>query len=100
LSPPSELCFKCPPGSRRCPHSNPAPRLNLLSDFLCPLLPLPQPRRPYGAASGNRQRRQHREIVAAVLRQLVCDLCGDSQGAQQGCYLCGVSPYCAACDNQ
>jgi hypothetical protein len=31
LSPPSELCFKCPPGSRRCPHSNPAPRLNLLS---------------------------------------------------------------------
>ena len=48
---------------------------------------------PYGAASGNRQLRQHREIVAAVLRQLVCDLCGDSGGAQQHCLLCGVSPY-------
>ena len=48
------------------------------------------------AASGNRQRRLHREIVAAVLRQLVCDLCGDSQGAQQRCLLCGVSPYGAA----
>ena len=55
---------------------------------------------PYGAASGNRQRRQDREIVAAVLRQLVCDLCGDSEGAQQLCSLCGVSPYGAASGNR
>jgi hypothetical protein len=40
---------------------------------------------PYGAASGNRQLRHDREIVAAVLRQLVCGLCGDSGGAQQLC---------------
>ena len=55
---------------------------------------------PYGAASGNRQRRQDREIVAAVLRQLVCDLCGDSGGAQQLCFLCCVSPYGAASGNR
>jgi hypothetical protein len=38
--------------------------------------------------------------VAAVLRQLVCDLCGDSGGAQQLCHLCGVSPYGAASGNR
>ena len=55
---------------------------------------------PYGAASGNRQLGQHREIVAAVLRQLNCDLCGDSGGAHQRCFLCGVSPYGAASGNR
>ena len=38
--------------------------------------------------------------MAAVLRQLVCDLCGDSGGAQQLCFLCGVSPYGAASGNR
>jgi hypothetical protein len=38
--------------------------------------------------------------VAAVLRQLVCDLCGDSGGAQQRCLFCGVSPYGAASGNR
>ena len=49
---------------------------------------------------GNRQQRQDREIVAAVLRQLVCDLCGQSGGAQQLCFRCGVSPYGAASGNR
>ncbi len=38
--------------------------------------------------------------MAAVLRPLVCDLCGDSGGAQQLCSLCGVSPYSAASGNR
>ncbi len=37
---------------------------------------------PYGAASGNRQPGLVRAIVAAVLRLLVCDLCGGSEGAR------------------
>ena len=55
---------------------------------------------PYGAAFGNRQLRQDREIVAAVLRQLVCDLCGDCDGAQRLCYLCRVSSHGAASGNR
>ena len=55
---------------------------------------------PYGAASGNQQRRQHREIVAVVLQQLVCDLCGDSKRAKKQCFFCGVSSYGAASGNR
>ena len=49
---------------------------------------------------GNRQQRQDREIVAAVLRQLVCKLCVQSGGAQKLCLLCGVSSYGAASGNR
>jgi hypothetical protein len=52
------------------------------------------------APSGNRQRRQYREVVAAVGRQLVSDLCGDSAGAQQHCSLCRVSSNRAPSGNR
>ncbi len=38
--------------------------------------------------------------MAAVLRQLVGDLCGDFGGALQCCFVCGVSPYGAASGNR
>jgi hypothetical protein len=38
--------------------------------------------------------------VAVVLRQVVCDLCGDSGGAQRLRSLFGVSPYGAASGNR
>ena len=38
--------------------------------------------------------------MAAVLRQLVCDLRGDSGGAQRLCSIRGVSFYGAASGNQ
>ena len=41
-----------------------------------------------------------REIMAAVLRQLVCDLCGDSVGSQRLRFFCGVPPYGATSGNR
>ena len=55
---------------------------------------------PTAPPFGDRLQRQHREIVAAVLRQLVGDLCGNSDGAQVRCLVCGVSPNGAPFGNR
>ena len=41
-----------------------------------------------------------RSVSLPLRSQLVCDLCGDSGGAQGLCFLCGVSPYGAASGNR